>query len=170
MCYLCRSKRQKTKMNTIKEYLNYIGITQKELAERLGVTQATVSVTISRPSFPTLRPGCGTIATSRASFGRWGTEASQGATWHRWRWRLGGCCACRLWDIHRRQRATAPNNRGEAEARRKIRKSKSRQVGTCRDKMKRNERAQPYTSRSPRKSAPKRCSPSSIFCNCTSEI
>lgn len=54
MYYLCRSKRQKTKMNTIKEYLNYIGITQKELAERLGVTQATVSVTISRPSFPTL--------------------------------------------------------------------------------------------------------------------
>ena len=41
-------------MNTIKEYLNYIGITQKELAERLGVTQATVSVTIPRPSFPTL--------------------------------------------------------------------------------------------------------------------
>ena len=41
-------------MNTIKEYLNYIGITQKELAERLGVTQATVSVTISRPSFSTL--------------------------------------------------------------------------------------------------------------------
>lgn len=41
-------------MNTIKEYLNYIGITQKELAERLDVTQATVSVAISRPSFPTL--------------------------------------------------------------------------------------------------------------------
>lgn len=42
-------------MNTyIKEYLNYIGITQKELAERLGVTQATISATISRPSFPTL--------------------------------------------------------------------------------------------------------------------
>ena len=41
-------------MNTIKEYLNYIGITQKELAERLDVTQATVSVAISRPLFPTL--------------------------------------------------------------------------------------------------------------------
>lgn len=41
-------------MNTIKEHLNYIGITQKELAERLDVTQATVSVAISRPSFPTL--------------------------------------------------------------------------------------------------------------------
>lgn len=42
-------------MNTyIKDYLNYIGITQKELAERLGVTQATISATISRPSFPTL--------------------------------------------------------------------------------------------------------------------
>ena len=52
MCYLCRSKRQKTKMNTIKEYLNYIGITQKELAERLDVTQATVSVAISAHRYP----------------------------------------------------------------------------------------------------------------------
>lgn len=42
-------------MNTyIKDYLNKYGITQKELAERLGVKQATVSATISRPSFPTL--------------------------------------------------------------------------------------------------------------------
>ena len=42
-------------MNTyIKEYLNKSGITQKELARRLGVQQATVSATISRPSFPTL--------------------------------------------------------------------------------------------------------------------
>lgn len=42
-------------MNTyIKEYLNKFGITQKELADRLGVKQATVSATISRPSFPTL--------------------------------------------------------------------------------------------------------------------
>ncbi len=42
-------------MNTyIKEHLQKNGITQKELAERLGVTQATVSATISRPSFPTL--------------------------------------------------------------------------------------------------------------------
>ena len=42
-------------MNTyIKDYLNYIGITQKELAERLGVTQSNISATISRPSFPTL--------------------------------------------------------------------------------------------------------------------
>ena len=42
-------------MNTyIKDYLNKFGITQKELAERLGVKQATVSATISRPSFPTL--------------------------------------------------------------------------------------------------------------------
>ena len=38
----------------IKEYLQKNGITQKELADRLGVTQATVSATISRPSFPTL--------------------------------------------------------------------------------------------------------------------
>ena len=42
-------------MNTyIKEYLQKNGITQKDLADRLGVTQATVSATISRPSFPTL--------------------------------------------------------------------------------------------------------------------
>ena len=42
-------------MNTyIKDYLNKSGITQKELAQRLGVKQATVSATISRPSFPTL--------------------------------------------------------------------------------------------------------------------
>ena len=42
-------------MNTyIKDYLNKFGITQKELAERLGVKQATVSATISRPSFPAL--------------------------------------------------------------------------------------------------------------------
>ena len=42
-------------MNTyIKDYLNKFGITQKELAKRLGVKQATVSATISRPSFPTL--------------------------------------------------------------------------------------------------------------------
>lgn len=42
-------------MNTyIKDYLNKFGITQKELAERLGVTQSNVSATISRPSFPTL--------------------------------------------------------------------------------------------------------------------
>lgn len=39
-------------MNTIKEYLNYIGITQKELAKRLDVTQATVSVAISAHRYP----------------------------------------------------------------------------------------------------------------------
>lgn len=38
----------------IKDYLNKFGITQQELAERLGVKQATVSATISRPSFLTL--------------------------------------------------------------------------------------------------------------------
>ena len=38
----------------IKDYLNKYGITQQELAERLGVKQATVSATISRPSFHTL--------------------------------------------------------------------------------------------------------------------
>lgn len=42
-------------MNTyIKDTLNARGISQKKLAEMLGVTQATVSATISRPSFPTL--------------------------------------------------------------------------------------------------------------------
>ena len=34
--------------------IDKFGITQKELADRLGVKQATVSATISRPSFPTL--------------------------------------------------------------------------------------------------------------------
>lgn len=38
----------------IKDYIKKSGITQQELAERLGVKQATVSATISRPSFPTL--------------------------------------------------------------------------------------------------------------------
>ena len=38
----------------IKEYLNILGVTQKELAERIGVTQQNISATISRPSFPTL--------------------------------------------------------------------------------------------------------------------
>ena len=38
----------------IKEYLNILGVTQKELADRLGVTQQNISATISRPSFPTL--------------------------------------------------------------------------------------------------------------------
>lgn len=38
----------------IKEHLNILGITQKELADRLGVTQQNISATISRPSFPTL--------------------------------------------------------------------------------------------------------------------
>lgn len=53
--YLCIIKKEKIKMNTyIKDYLNKFGITQKELAYRLGVKQATVSATISRPSFPTL--------------------------------------------------------------------------------------------------------------------
>lgn len=38
----------------IKDHLNILGITQKELAYRLGVTQQNISATISRPSFPTL--------------------------------------------------------------------------------------------------------------------
>ena len=38
----------------IKEHLNILGITQRELADRLGVTQQSISATISRPSFPTL--------------------------------------------------------------------------------------------------------------------
>ena len=42
-------------MNTyIKDYLKKNGITQKELAQRLDVRQATISAVISRPSFPTL--------------------------------------------------------------------------------------------------------------------
>lgn len=38
----------------IKEHLNILGITQKELADRLGITQQSISATISRPSFSTL--------------------------------------------------------------------------------------------------------------------
>lgn len=38
----------------IKEYLNILGVTQKELADRLGVTQQNILATILRPSFPTL--------------------------------------------------------------------------------------------------------------------
>ena len=34
--------------------LSVRGISQRKLAERLGVTQATISAIISRPSFPTL--------------------------------------------------------------------------------------------------------------------
>lgn len=46
---------KKKEMNTyIKDTLNARGISQRKLAEMLGVTQATVSATISRPSFPTL--------------------------------------------------------------------------------------------------------------------
>ena len=44
----------------IKEHLNILGITQKELADRLGVTQQSISATISRPSFPTLERDEGT--------------------------------------------------------------------------------------------------------------
>jgi transcriptional regulator with XRE-family HTH domain len=38
----------------IKDILTEKGITQKELAQRLDVRQATISAVISRPSFPTL--------------------------------------------------------------------------------------------------------------------
>ena len=52
---LALQEQKEAKMSTyIKDYLNKIGITQQELAERLGVKQSTVSATISRPSFPTL--------------------------------------------------------------------------------------------------------------------
>lgn len=85
-------------MNTIKEYLNYIGITQKELAERLDVTQATVSVAISRPLFPTLER-----ITAALDVEPWQllappsvVEELKQAKAHRGRWWLGGCRACRL--------------------------------------------------------------------------
>lgn len=38
----------------IKETLAAKGLTQKEIAAKMGVTQSNVSATISRPSFPTL--------------------------------------------------------------------------------------------------------------------
>ncbi len=38
----------------IKEMLAAKGLTQKEIAHKMGVTQSNISATISRPSFPTL--------------------------------------------------------------------------------------------------------------------
>ena len=38
----------------IKEMLAEKGLTQKEIAKKMGVTQSNISATISRPSFPTL--------------------------------------------------------------------------------------------------------------------
>lgn len=38
----------------IKEMLAAKGLTQKEIAKKMGVTQSNISATISRPSFPTL--------------------------------------------------------------------------------------------------------------------
>lgn len=38
----------------IKEMLAAKGLTQKEIAKQMGVTQSNISATIQRPSFPTL--------------------------------------------------------------------------------------------------------------------
>lgn len=38
----------------IKEMLAEKGLTQKDVAKKIGVTQSNISATISRPSFPTL--------------------------------------------------------------------------------------------------------------------
>lgn len=38
----------------IKDILSQKGITQQEIANKMGVSQASVSASISRPSFPTL--------------------------------------------------------------------------------------------------------------------
>ena len=38
----------------IKEMLAANGLTQKEIAKQMGVTQSNISAVISRPSFPTL--------------------------------------------------------------------------------------------------------------------
>ena len=38
----------------IKEMLSQKGITQQEIANKMGVSQASISASISRPSFPTL--------------------------------------------------------------------------------------------------------------------
>ena len=38
----------------IKEILAQKGLTQKDIANKIGVTQSNISATISRPSFPTL--------------------------------------------------------------------------------------------------------------------
>lgn len=63
----------------IKEILAQKGLTQKDIAEKLGVTQSNISATISRPSFPTLERIVGALnvePTPRPSLGCGRSEAS----------------------------------------------------------------------------------------------
>ena len=53
MCTFASSKKNGMKVY-IKEILTAKGLTQKDVAAKMGVTQSNVSATISRPSFPTL--------------------------------------------------------------------------------------------------------------------
>ena len=55
MCNFVSSKYKYNFMQVyIKEMLAAKGLTQKEIAKQMGVTQSNISATISRPSFPTL--------------------------------------------------------------------------------------------------------------------
>lgn len=55
MCIFASSKYKYNFMQSyIKEMLSQKGITQQEIANKMGVSQASVSASISRPSFPTL--------------------------------------------------------------------------------------------------------------------
>lgn len=55
MCIFAPSKYKMNLMQVyIKEMLAAKGLTQKEIANKMGVTQSNISATISRPSFPTL--------------------------------------------------------------------------------------------------------------------
>ena len=53
--YLCTILTNKKMMRSyIKEILANKGVTQKEIADKMGVSQSNISASISRPSFPTL--------------------------------------------------------------------------------------------------------------------
>ncbi len=55
MCNFVSSKYKYNFMQVyIKEMLAAKGLTQKEIAKQMGVTQSNISAVISRPSFPTL--------------------------------------------------------------------------------------------------------------------
>ena len=74
-------------------------MTQQDLADLLGVSRPSVSATISRPSFPTLE------RIAALDIEPWQLLAPPSvveelkqarAAFRRWRWWLGGRCACRL--------------------------------------------------------------------------
>lgn len=149
-----------------------------ELAQRLDVKQATVSAVISRSSFPTLERIATALEVEPWQFLAPPSFVEELKQARAQRSSGGGGGLVAWWvSAVRSTRPTQCSSSAPSSSvwsvTKKLR-SKSKKIPTgckpCRDKTKWNERAQPYTSRSPRKSAPKRCKPSSIFCNCTSEI